>query len=248
VLFTAIAVALFLAYLLIEPTPRWLALLAAAIALISTEGLLRISRRTAFDDGGIDVTPFLFLPALYALTAPVFLEENLRGWWVLPAGVAAGVGLGAIAVAEVASVRERDPLREPARFFASGATYFVAFALFSLTYSVGLELRTAVVATGLMSVLLAVELLREHEIDQRETLILSLATGFVLGELRWALHYLPLDGHLAALALLFGFYFVTGILASHLTRALDSVAAMQYGGITAAGVALVIAARLAGLG
>ena len=248
VLFTLLAIGLFLAYLLIEPTPRWLALLAAAVALLGTEGLLRIERRTAFEDGGIDVTPFLFLPALYALTMPVFLEENLRGWWTFPAGLAAGLGLGAVAVAEVASVRERDPLREQARFFAAGATYLVAFALYSLTYSAGLEVRTAIIATGLMSALLAVELLREHEVDQRETLILALAAGLVLAELRWGLHYLPLDGHLAALALLFGFYFVTGILAAHLTRALDALAAVQYGGITAGGVALVVAAHAAGLG
>ena len=53
--------------------------------------------------------------------------------------------------------------------------------------------------------------------------------------------------HLAALTLLLAFYFVTGLVHSHLTRHLDRVVAGEHAAIVAAGLLLVAGARAAGV-
>ena len=244
---TVLVTVLFLMFVLIEPTPRWVALFGSAVAALAMDGVLRSTHRAPFD-AGADATPYLFLPALFVLATPVFVEHNVRGYWAAPAALAAGAAFGVVAVAQVASVREFDPARPLARFVAVAATYFVAFALFSLSYRFDLDLQAAVAAVALVSVLLAVEVLREGEIDPLETLAFAVVTALVVAEVRWTLHFLPLDGYLAGLTLLLAFYFVTGVLHSHLTRQLDTVVAGEYVVIAAAGVALVTGARAAGLG
>ena len=247
---TALVTALFLMFLLIEPTPRWLALFGSAVVALSVDGVLRSARREPFE-AGVDTTPYLFLPALFVLATPVFLEHNVRGYWALPAALAAGVTFGAVVAAQVASVREFDPARGTARFVAVAAAYFVAFALYSLSYRFELDVSPAMAAAALVSALLAVEILREGEVDLLETLVFAAVTALIVAEVRWTLHFLPLDRHLAALTLLLAFYFVTGLLHSHLTRhshgQLSALVAAEYVAIAAAGVALVAGARAAGL-
>ncbi len=243
---TLLVTIVFLMFLLIEPTPRWIVLFGSALAALAMDGVLRSARRAPFE-ADADTTPYLFLPALFVLAAPVFIEHNVRGFWAAPAGVAAGLAFGAVAVAEVASVREFDPVKGVGRFVASAATYFVAFALFSLAYRFELELQQAMVAVALVSVLLAVEMLREGEIDPVETLVFAVVTALVVAEVRWTLFYLPLDGYLAGLTLLLAFYFVTGLLHSHLTSHLSAFVAAEYVLITAAGIGLVVWTRAAGL-
>ena len=243
---TLLVTIVFLMFLLIEPTSRWIALFGSALAALAMDGVLRSARRAPFE-ADTDTTPYLFLPALFVLAAPVFIEHNVRGFWAAPAGVAAGLAFGAVAVAEVASVREFDPAKGVGRFVASAATYFVAFALFSLAYRFELELQQAMVAVALVSVLLAVEMLREGEIDPLETLVFAVVTALVVAEVRWTLFYLPLDGYLAGLTLLLTFYFVTGLLHSHLTSHLSAFVAAEYALIAAAGIGLVVWTRAAGL-
>ena len=236
----------FLMFLLIEPTPRWLALFGAGVAALGTEGVLRSARREPFASG-LDTTPFLFLPTLFALATPVFLEHNARGYWAVPAALAGAAAFGAVVLAEVSSVRQYDPAHALARFVTAGATYFVAFALFSLSYDFDLGMRPALAAVGLAGVLLGIELLREGEVDPQETLVMSVIVGVLLAEARWTLHFLPLDGYLAGLALVFVFFLLAGLLHAYITRALDRVIALQHAVITALGLALVVGARATGI-
>src|SRR5690606_16536141 len=113
----------------------------SVIAALSMDGVLRAARREAFEVGGLDTTVFLLLPALYALAAPVFLEHNVRGYWVLPAAGLASLGFGALVVGQVSSVRVFDLGRPFGRYVAATATYFVAFALFSLMYTFDVHVR-----------------------------------------------------------------------------------------------------------
>ncbi len=243
---TVLMTAVFLLFLLIEPTPRWLALFAAVVAALATDGVLRSARREPFA-AGADTTPYLFLPALFALTAPVFAEYNARGFWAIPVALGAGLAFGAVVTAEVGSVRADEPLRGVARFVTATATYFVAFALYSLAYVFDLALGAAMVAVTLMSVLLAVELLRDGEIDPIETLVFAGVVGLVAGEARWVMQYLPIDGYLAGLTLLLLFYFTTGVVHAYITRALDVMVAAEYGAVAALGIVLVVGARAAGI-
>jgi hypothetical protein len=246
VILTALMTIAFLGFLLIEPTPRWLALLGAVVAVLGTDGTLRAARREPFAQGA-DTTPFLFLPALFALAAPVFLEYNVRGFWAIPAGLAAGLAFGGVVVAEIGSVRADEPLRGPARFYAAAATYFVVFALFSLAYAFDLDLTSSVVAMSLIAVLLSVELLRDDQIDALETLVFASVIGVIVGEARWVLQYMPIDGYLAGLTLLLLFYFATGVAHAYITRQLDRTVAAEYGGVALLGIALVAGVRIAGV-
>ncbi len=247
VVLTVLVTGVFLMFLLVEPSPRWVVLFGSAVAAASVDGVLRAARRQAFDAGGLDTTVFLFLPALYALAVPVFLEHNVRGYWAIPGGLLAGVGFGVLVTGLVSSVRPHDLGRPFGRYVAATATYFVAFALFSLMFTFDLHVRPAVISSGLVAALLAAELLRDGEIDQLETLVFSVVTGVVIAQTRLAMHYLPLDGHLAALTLLLAFYFVTGLIHAHVTRQLDRTAALEYVTIAVTGLIIVIGAQAAGI-
>jgi len=246
VVLTAIATAVILAFLLIEPTPRWLLLLGAAAVVFGLDGTLRQTWRAPFAFGQ-ETAPFLFAPALYMMAVPVLIEHNVSGELVLLVGLGAGLGFGGLAWAELASVRSQAPEYEQARIVVTANTYLAGFAIFSLSYVFDISLPAAVIATAIAASMLAVEILREGEIDPMETLGLSLVTGVVVGEFRWLLYYIPLDTYLAGLTLLLVFYLTTGLLHSHVIRSLTRTVALEYGGVAAAGLALVVLARTAGL-
>ncbi len=243
---TVVATAVTLAFLLIEPSPRWLLLLGAAAVVFGLDGTLRQTWRAPFSLGQ-ETAPFLFAPALYMLAVPVLIEHNVSGELALLVGLGAGLGFGGLAWAEVASVRPQAPEYEQARIVVTANTYLAGFAIFSLSYVFEIGLPAAIIATAIAASMLAVEILREGEIDPMETLGLSLVAGIVIGEFRWLLYYVPLDTYLAGLTLLLAFYLTTGLLHSHVIRALNRVIALEYGGIAAAGLALVVAARAIGL-
>lgn len=243
---TAIATLVMLAFLLIEPSPRWLLLLGAAAVIFGLDGTLRQTWRDPFASGA-ETAPYLFVPALYILAVPVLIEHNVRGELAVLVGLIAGGAFGALAWAETASVRPLSPEHPIGRLIATGGAYIAGFALFSLTYVFEVGLPSAVLAVALVSAMLAVELLREGEIDPLETLGFALVTGVVMAEARWLLYYMPLDTYLAGLTLLLAFYLLTGLLHSHITRALTLPLALEYSGIAAAGLALVVAARAVGL-
>lgn len=247
VLLTLLGALIMTSFVLIQPTPRWLALLGALTVAAAMEGVLHATRRRAIATG-IDTAPFLVLPTMYMLATPAFIAYSFHGYVVIAAALLGALGLGAIATAQIATIRDFDLAHEAGRLIASAATYFTVFALYSLTYTFDLEVRTAAVAAGLIAGLLAVELMRDGEIDPLETLVFSIVCGLVVGEARVVLYYLPVGGNLAALALLFVFYFVAGILHAHVTRHLDTIVALQYAAVAATGGALVIGARAAGLG
>ncbi len=237
----------FLMFLLIEPTPTWAALFGAAVAAVGTDRVLRLAR-TRSVELGIDPTLQVALPALYALAAPVLLEDMVRGWWALPAGLAAGSGFGAILLAQVHSVRPYERWLTFARPVTSAAVYVTAFALFSLTYVLDLALAPALAAVAIAAGLLAIELLRDGHADPPDTVALGGVVALVVTQLRWALHFVPLDGYLAALALLLAFFLASGLLHAHLTLQLRRAILAQYVAIAAVGGVLIIGARSAGLG
>ena len=245
-LLTALMTLTFLMFLLIEPTQRWIALFGVAVAALGADGVLRSARREPFTIG-LDTTPQLFLPAVYALALPVFIEHNARGLWAPLAGLAAGAGFGALLLAEIHSVRLYEERYATARTVAGAATYLAAFALLSLTYTFDLDLVPAIAAAAIVSGLLSIELLRDGVLDPFDTLLFAAVTAVIVGELRWSLHFVPLDGHLAALALLLGFFFTTSVLHAHLVRQLTRTALAEHVLVVALGLMLIVAARAADL-
>jgi hypothetical protein len=247
----------FLMFLLVEPTPRWLLIFGAAVAIAGMDGTLRATWREPFRSsagraagGGRtsgETSPYLFLPGLYALSVPILAEHNVTGYWAVAAGLGAGAGFGAVVYAELASVRPRGRGFGLGRHMATAATYLTAFALFSLTYVFDLGIPTAMAAIALASAMLGIELFREGEVDPIETLLFAAIAGLVVAEVRWGLYFMPVDGYLAGLALLLAFFFISGLIHAHLTRHLDALAVAEYVTIAGLGVGLVVAAKMSGL-
>ena len=98
-----------------------------------------------------------------------------------------------------------------------------------------------------MGGLLSFEVLRNSSLGRLDMLTFALVGALVIGELRWALHFVPLDGHLAAVALLLAFFFVSGVLAARLRGQLTREVLIQYSALAAIGVVVVTAARAADL-
>ena len=243
---TAVVTVTFLMFVLTDPPQRWLLALAVAAAAFGADGVLRSTRPRTFAIG-VDTTPQLVLPALYALALPLFIEQNARGAWVPLLVVVAGLGFGLILIAEVRSVREFERGAEEARLVSDAGAYLTAFALLSLLYTSDPGLTASVVAVALVGGLLSLELLRSSSLGGADILTFMLVGALVLGELRLALHFVPLEGHLAAVALLLAFFFVSGVLSARLRAQLTREVLIQYGGVTAGGLLVVILARVADL-
>ena len=109
-------------------------------------------------------------------------------------------------------------------------------------------LAPALAAVAIAAGLLAIELLRDGHADPPDTVALGGVVALVVTQLRWALHFVPLDGYLAALALLLAFFLASGLLHAHLTLQLRPAILAQYVAIAAVGGVLIIGARSAGLG
>jgi hypothetical protein len=246
VVLTGIATAVFFGFLLIEPTPRWLLLVGAIAIIFGMDGTLRATWREPFASEG-DTTAYLFLPALYVFGAPIIVEHNVPGYWLLPAGLLISAGFGAIVLAELISVRPGAPEYPAARLITTAAAYFVLFSLASMTYVFEVDLVMALVAIGLVAAMLGVEVLREGEIDQMETMLLALVTAAIVVQARWLLHYLPIDLYLAGLLLTLVFFVTTGLLHAHVQRQFSTVLAAEYTAIAGAGLALIVVARVSGM-
>ena len=244
-LLTGLATLVTLAYLLVEPSPRWFLILGATAIAAGLDGTLRATWRVTY--AGRDTTPALFMPAIFILAVPPLIEHNVRGLGVVPAGLAAGLAFFAIVAAQVGSARPGASYYPWARTVSTAGAYAAGFAFFSLTYVYDLGIGVAALATALVALMLAIEVLREGEIDATETAGYAAAAGVAVGQWRLALHYLPVDGYLAGLAVLLGFLLVTGLLQAYITRSLDRRATIDHAVVALAGAALVIGARVAGL-
>ena len=242
--------ATFLMFVGIEPTPRWLLIFAALMAILGTDGMLRNAWPRLFQRvrDRADTTPYLFLPALAAVSIPLLIEHNVRGYLVVPAALLGAALFTAVLAAQVTSVRMSAPAYPLARLISTGAAYFAAFTLLALSYVLELELVSALIAATIIGTMLGVEIFREGQVDPVETLIFSGVTGLVLAEVRWTLYFIPVGGYLAGLTLLLAFFLVSGLLHSHLTRHLNRMVAAEYVVIAAAGIILVALAGQAGLG
>jgi hypothetical protein len=225
-------------YLAIEPTQGWLLLLLAGLAALGTDGIIRThprARRQRLDDMAL----YLIVPVLFTLSVGLFLEEAAEGFWTLPAGLLIGVPFWAILYSEYVSVDRRAPHYQSARLILNVATYVTAFLFFATIYDFDLGLLSAAFATGIVSLLLAIEVLREEALDVSRMLLYALAIGLVLSEGAWAIHFLPLEAGIAAVSLLLAFYLMTGLMHNHLARRLDIRTAGEFTGIAMIGLLIV---------
>lgn len=234
-------------YLALRPVQPWALLLLAGLIALGMDGVIRSRPHSPFR-GATDTAVFLVLPVLYTAAAGLFLRHVAEGYWTLAAAGLAALLFGAVAYAEVVTVTPHDPLFLSARLLLNVVTYVTAFAAFAALYAHNVHLAPAALVVGFAAMLLAVEVLREAESEPGETLLHAAVIGIAVGEVRWALYFLPLDGYLAALTLLLAFYLVSELMHAHLAGRLNWWHALEYGLVTAAGGAVVVGARMAGAG
>ena len=226
------------AFLAIEPTQNWLLLLLSGLAALGTDGIVRTHPRARFtrlDDTAL----FLFVPALFTLSSGLFLEEVASGYWTLGAGLLSAVPFWAIVHAEYTSVDRRSRSYHGARLVLNVATYVIAFLFFATIYDFDLGLLTGSFAAGTVSLLLAIEVLREEAMDTTRTLLYALAIGVLLAEAAWAVYFLPLEGGMAALFLLLAFYLMTGLMHNYLADRLNLKTAGEFSAVAVAGLLIV---------
>jgi len=233
-----------LAYLAIEPTQVWLLLLLALVTALGTDGIVRAHPRSAFrrlDDTSLH----LFLPVMYALGSAIFLESVVGGYWSVPAAAAMSLPFALLVHSQYVSADQADEGYHGARVVLNMATYLTAFLFFATLYRDDLDLQLLVrtVAVGLVSLLLAVDVLREEALEAPRTLLYAFVVGTLVAQAAWAAHFLPLESNAAAVFLLLAFYLVTGLLHQYLGERLDLRTATEFGGIASLGMAAVVVAH-----
>jgi len=226
------------AYLAIEPEQNWLLLLLAGLVALGTDAVVRTHPRGRFkrlDDTAL----FLFVPVLLTLSAGLFLEEVADGYWSVPAGIGAAVPFAVVLQAEYNSVDRRLPAYGGARLILNIATYVIAFLFYATIYDFSLSLAEIVFASGVVSLLLAIEILREEALETPRTLLYALAIGVLLAEAALAMHFLPLEGALAAIFLLLAFYLMTGLMHNYLGNRLTRKTASEFASVAGLGVLII---------
>ncbi|GIW13115.1 MAG: hypothetical protein KatS3mg062_0554 [Tepidiforma sp.] len=123
------------------------------------------------------------------------------------------------------------------------ATYIIAFSFYAVLYTRNDPLPLASIAVGAVSMLLALELLRESRLTGPSSFLVSVAIGISLAELRLALYFFPLDGLLAGALLIIAFYLATGIVHHLLDHDLEWSTAAEYAVVTIVASAAVTFAR-----
>ena len=227
------------AFLAIEPTQNWLLLLMALLAGLGSDGVVRSHPRAPFQR--LDETAlYLFLPVLFTLAVGLFLKEAAEGYWRVPTGLLMGVPFGLILRAEYDSVQSQAGVYLTARFILNVATYVVVFLFYATIIDFEVDLLPSAFAVGVVSLLLAIEVLREEALETPRTVACALAIGLLLAEVAWSLHFLPLDGPVAAIFLLLAFYALTGLMHSYLGQRLTLRTAGEFAATSLAGLAVVV--------
>ncbi|HLF76575.1 MAG TPA: hypothetical protein VJB57_03715 [Dehalococcoidia bacterium] len=231
-------------FLAIEPTKPWILLVLTALVAVGTDGILREHPHAARERDIAWTAPLLFLPTLIVLGAGLFLEDALSGYLVLPGVLIASIMMAAVLYAQHVSIDGASASYATARFVLNIGTYLTAFALFAVVYAFDVSLVPAALTVGLVSLLLAVEVLREAEADPVRALVFAAAVGLVVAEARWALYFLPLESYLAGVFLLIVFYVASGLVQHHLNDDLHSSVITEFALMGVLGVIIVTLGRV----
>jgi len=231
------------AYLDIRPAQPWLLWLTTGLIALAVDGLVRGSPRW-HGDGAFSSAVFLFLPALAVLGGGLFINDAVDGYARTVSAVAAGVAAGVIAYGEYQTVDFGSRLYGPMRLALAVATYLAAFALYTVVFNSELSLPMGALCVGVASMALSMELLRESRLLGPSSLLVGLAIGVSMAELRLGLYYFPLDSLLAGALLIIGFYLATGLVHHLLDRDLEWATTAEYLIVAAVGTAAVVVTRV----
>lgn len=231
------------AFVTIRPEQPWILWLTTAAVLLASDGIVRshpLWRGTAT----LSTLPFVFLPAAITLGGGLFIDHALNGYARPLSAIAVAALAGFAAFGEHATVDIGSRAYATMRLVLALGTYLAAFALYTVIFSRDVALPLAAFAVGVVSMGLALELLRESRLLGPSSVLVSLAVGLSMAELRLALYFFPLDGVLAGALLIIGFYLATGLAHHLLDHDLEFATMAEYLLVGGAGTAAVIITRL----
>lgn len=237
-----LALAIFIgltAFLTIEPTPLWLIALLVILTTLGADGIIRSHPRIATPVVA-ETAPYLFVPTLLVLGSGLLMEDLLSGYWLVAGAAGVGLLLGVTIACEYTAVDQSARAYPIVRTLLVAVAYLTAYLLFALIYRFDLSLLPAATVVGVVSLLSAVEVLRESESNGWRILTYATAIAIVLAEVRWTLYYLPLSESAAGLMLFVVFYLAANLLLHHLRRDFSRAVAVELIVVGLAGLALVI--------
>lgn len=240
----ALATALGLvAYLDFSPAQPWILVLTTVLVVLGADGIVRSNPQWA-GGGTAGSIVFLFLPGLAVLGAGLFIDDAISGYARPLCAIAAGAFVAVVTYGEYHTVDFGSPRYGAMRLLLAVATYLTAFAIYTVVFTRGLDLPIAALFVGVASLLLSVELLRESHLDGPSSLLVGLAIGVSVGELRLALYFFPLDALLAGALLIIGFYLATGLVHHLLDHDLEWSTTAEYLLVAGVGTAAVVFTRV----
>jgi hypothetical protein len=243
ILLAAVAAAGLSAYVTVRPEQPWILWLTAGLAALGTDGIVRSNPRWQ-GDGPFASLVYLFLPFLTLLGAGLFIDEAIEGYGRPVAAVASAVVVGVVAYGEYHTVDFGSRTYGAMRLVLAVVTYLTAFALYTVVFTKDFDITLGAVAVAAASAALAMELLRESRLLGASSLLVGLAIGISVGELRLALYFFPLDGLLAGALLIIGFYLATGLAHHLLDHDLEWSTTAEYLLVAAVGTAAVVVTRV----
>ena len=205
-----------LLFLLISPPKPWILLLLTGLVAAGADGIFREQPRAKLERDVAWTAPLLFLPTMLALSAGLFLEEAVEGYWRLPAVAARRCSWRRSSTPRTRRSTSRASTTRRRASCSTSGTFLTGFGFYVVVYAFEVSLVPAAITVGLVSMLLAVEVLREAEGDPVRELVFAAAIGVVVAEARWALYFLPLESYLAGVFLLLVFYVGSGLIQHHI--------------------------------
>ncbi|MGH2609382.1 MAG: DUF5656 family protein, partial [Tepidiformaceae bacterium] len=231
------------AYVTIRPEQPWLLWLTAGLVALGTDGVVRGHPRWQ-GEGAFASLVYLLLPFLATLGAGLFIDEATDGYGRPVTALAGAALVGVVAYGEFCTVEFGSRLYGAMRLVLAVVTYLTAFAIYTVVFTRDLDVAAGSIYVGLASAALAMELLRESRLLGASSVLVGLAIGISVGELRAALYFFPLDGLLAGALLIIGFYLATGLAHHLLDHDLEWSTTAEYVLVAAVGTAAVVVTRV----
>ncbi len=217
----------------------WLfALLLTALTAAGVESIMRAHPHVLMSETRYTAILWV-LPCVLAMASALIVPAIPGSRLYALAGIGvAGVLMILVILGEYYTIDFYDPAYSFARLGLNLATYLLALLIFITIY--GLRVRSILSApiTGILSALLALELLRGSEADVRRTWLYAAATGLAMGEAIWAINYWNVSTLAGSVSLLLIFYVITGVVQQSLWNRLNWRVLLEFGAVIIAAVFL----------
>ncbi len=212
--------------------------------MLSTDGIIRSHPRWDAHDL-VATASHLFLPAIAVIGSGFFIDHALDGYARPIAALVPTVAVGFIAYGEYQTVDFGSRRYGGVRLALAVATYLAAFAAYTVIFTNDISIVLGSIYVGVVSLLLAIELLRESRQFGSSSALVGIAIGLTLAELRLALYFFPFDGLLAGALLIIGFYLATGLVHHLLDHDLVWATTAEYLLVAVVGAVAVVVTRVA---